>query len=51
MYSLNADYYDKEFDSLIDLIDDVATSGMDPSYEITFNGQSTGEKAIDQMQF
>lgn len=51
MYSLNCDYYDKEFPFLNELIDDIATSGMDPSYEITFNGESTGEKAIDQMQF
>ena len=50
MYSLNADYYDKEFSSLLDLIDDISVSGMDPSYEITFNGESTGEKAIDQIE-
>jgi len=51
MYSLNCDYYTKEFKSIDDLIDDVISSGMDPSYEITLNGKGTGEEAIDLIQF
>jgi len=38
MYSLNCDYYQKEFNYLHELIDDVLMSGMDPNYEITKNG-------------
>ena len=51
MYSLNCDYYTKEFKSIDDLIDDVISSGMDPSYEITLNGKGIGEEAIDLIQF
>ena len=29
------------------LIDDIKVSGMDPKYEITFNGIPTGEMAVD----
>ncbi len=43
MYSLNCTYYTKEFKSINELIDDVIISGMDPSYEITFNNKETGE--------
>jgi hypothetical protein len=35
------------FDSIDELIDYVVSSGMDPNYEITRNGKSTGETAID----
>jgi len=38
MYSLNCDYYQKEFNYLHELIDDVLMNGMDPNYEITKNG-------------
>jgi hypothetical protein len=51
MYSLDCVYYEKEFTSLNELIDDVMASGMDPNYEITRNGKSTGEMAIDLLQF
>ena len=47
MYSLNCSYYDKEFDSLNELINDVMASGMDPNYEITKDGKGIGEEAID----
>jgi len=50
-YSLNCSYYDKEFDSIDELIDDIASSGMDPNYEITCNGISTGDIAIDMIPF
>jgi len=51
MYSLNCSYYDKEFDSIMDLINDVMISGMDPNYEITKNGKGIGEEVIDYIMF
>ena len=50
-YSLDCSYYDKEFDSIDELIDDIASSGMDPNYEITCNGINTGDIAIDMIPF
>jgi hypothetical protein len=47
MYSLNCSYYEKEFTSIDELLDDVMYSGMDPNYEITHNGASTGETLAD----
>ena len=49
MYSLDCSYYSKTFDSVDDLVNDVIQSGMDPNYEITFNGISTSEMAIDYI--
>ena len=51
MYSLNVSYYKKKFNTLMELIDDVVISGMDPNQEITCNGKPTGELAIDLIQF
>ena len=51
MYSLNCDYYTKEFPTIDELIDDVISSGMDPNYEITHDGVSTGELVIDLITF
>ena len=51
MYSLKCSYYTKEFKSIDELINDVIKSGMDPNYEITRNGKSIGERAIDLIQF
>jgi len=51
MYSLNCDYYTAEFPTLGDLIAHIMISGMDPNYEITRNGKSTGEMAIDFVEF
>jgi len=39
MYSIACSYYTKEFSTLEELIDDVILVGMDPNYEITFNGE------------
>ena len=47
MYSLDCSYYEKEFNNVDDLINDVIVSGMDPNYEITWNGIGTGEIEID----
>ena len=50
-YSLACSYYNEEFDSIDELIDDIASSGMDPNYEITRNGINTGELAIELLPF
>jgi phosphoribosyl 1,2-cyclic phosphodiesterase len=50
MYSLDCNYYTKEFRTIDELINDVMVSGMDPNYSITFNGKPTGELAIDLIQ-
>jgi hypothetical protein len=47
MYSLDCSYYQREFNTIDELIDDVVSSGMDPSYEITKNGNGIGEMASD----
>lgn len=50
MYSLNCSYYNKEWNSLVELINDVVSSGMDPNYEITLNGHVIeGETLFDIM--
>jgi hypothetical protein len=51
MYSLDCSYYDKEFETLSELINDVMSSGMDPNYEITKDGKGTGEEAFDFIVF
>ncbi len=51
MYSLDCSYYNKKFKFHEDLINDIITSGMDPNYEITFNGCRLGEMAIDYIVF
>lgn len=51
MYSLDCNYYTKGFDTIDELINDVISSGMDPSYEIIHNGKRTGEYVIDLIQF
>lgn len=47
MFSLDCKYYDKEFSSIEELVDEVITSGMDPNYEITEDGEGIGEQVID----
>ena len=47
MYSLKCNYYQKEFSTIDELIQDVILSGMDPNYEITKNGKGIGEELID----
>ncbi len=51
MYSLKCEYYNKFFDTIEELIEDVISSGMDPNYEFTFNNESIKESAIDHIQF
>jgi hypothetical protein len=51
MYSLDCNYYTKQFNSLNELIDDVMMSGMDSNYEITKDNVGIGELAIDYIDF
>jgi hypothetical protein len=51
MYSLNCSYYTAEFKSIGDLIAHIMISGMDPNYQITYNGKPTGEMAVDLIGF
>ena len=51
MYSLDCNYYERSFSSIDELIDDIISSGMDPNYEITKDGEGIGEQAIDFIQF
>ena len=51
MYSLDCSYFVHTFDSIDELIDYVVSSGMDPNYEITRNGNPIGETAIDLIGF
>ena len=51
MYSLDCNYYKKEFNTMDELINDVMMSGMDPNYEITRDGKKTGEYVIELIQF
>ena len=50
MYSLKCSYYKREFKTVDELIQDIIDSGMDPNYEITYNGKGTGEIAFDLIQ-
>jgi hypothetical protein len=51
MYSLKCSYFEKEFNTIDELVDNVMMSGMDPNYEITKDGKGTGEYVIDLMGF
>ena len=49
MYSLNCDYYNREFSTLNELLNDIMESGMDPNYEVTRDGVGVGETAWDYI--
>ena len=51
MFSLDVSYYRKSFATLQELIDDVTSSGMDPNYEITQDGEGTGEELSEFIIF
>ena len=51
MYSLECSYYEKQFNSLNELIEDVINSGMDPNYNITINGKRTDDVLIDLIYY
>ncbi len=45
MWSLNCEWYTNQYPSVDELLDAILSSGMDPNYEITFDGVGTGELA------
>ena len=49
MYSIDCKYYEKEFNTLDELLDDIDDCLQDPNYEITKNGKGTGESVIDLL--
>ena len=51
MYSLNCDYYTAEFPTIVELINHIMISGMDPNYEITRDGKGMGEMAVDLLPY
>lgn len=51
MFTLDCNYYNKTFNSFVDLINDVVESGMDPNVEIVYNGEPSGEFPIDYIVF
>tara|TARA_R110000868_G_scaffold374469_1_gene638965 strand:+ start:266 stop:448 length:183 start_codon:yes stop_codon:yes gene_type:complete len=51
VYGLKCSYYTKTFNSIMELVDDVVTSGMDPNVKITRNGKVTNERPIDLIQY
>lgn len=51
MYSLDCSFFSETFNSIDELINYVIMNGSDPNYEITKNGNLTGEMAIDLIQF
>tara|TARA_R110000822_G_scaffold10358_7_gene39270 strand:+ start:289 stop:444 length:156 start_codon:yes stop_codon:yes gene_type:complete len=51
MYSLDCSYYTNEFETIEELIEAVMINGMDPNYEVTFNGEGMGENIIDYIVF
>ena len=50
-FSLDCSYFENEFNSINELVDYIVNNGMDPNYEITSNGNPTGEMVIDLIQF
>ena len=50
MYTLDCNYYHKEFRTVDELLTDVLESGTDPNLEILRNGQPTGETAWDLIE-
>ena len=51
MYSLDCEYYEREFETIDELLYDVEESGMDPNYEITKNGVGTGEDIVELIMY
>ncbi len=49
MYSLDCSCFDKEFGTGQELIDYVIANGMDPNYEITRDGNATGDSMVDHI--
>ena len=51
VYTLDCPYYHRNFDNIDDLLEDILSSGMDPSYNILKNGHDTEELASDYLSY
>ena len=51
MYHLKCSYYEKKFNTIDELLDDIVLSGMHPNYLVYKDGKSVGDKTIDLIQF
>lgn len=51
MYSLDCEYYTKEFNTIEELVENAMECGMDLSYEITKDGEGIGEELIHYVEF
>lgn len=51
MYGIDCPFYTKTFPTIDELVDDILSSGADPSYEITKDGVHTGEMASDHIAY
>lgn len=47
MYTLDCDYYNKSFDSIDELVEEVINDGMDPNVQILRDGRPTGQEVIE----
>ena len=47
MYSLKSKYYDKEFETINELVDDCLLNGVDMNYEVLENGKEIGNLLIE----
>ena len=48
-YSLDCEYFTKEFPTLDKLLENIVATGMDPNYEIVMNGKLTGLTAAEAL--
>jgi hypothetical protein len=51
MYSIAFTPYKGSFPTIDQLVDDLLASGLDPAYEITKDGEPTGELASDYIAY
>jgi hypothetical protein len=49
MFSLDCPYYNRVFSTIEELLNDILESGMDPNYNITKDGEVTGDIAFYLM--
>lgn len=49
MYSILCNYYDRSFSDIDDLIVDVMNCGVDPSCDLLYNDEPTGEQLSDYL--
>ena len=50
-YTIDCNFYNKRFNNIDELINDIIITGQDPNYNIILNGRKTGEQIIDLITF